>query len=958
MANINAPGVEVRVIDESITVPSAGATTPLIVAATRRNKTNPSGDIASSTLAEAGGDLTLLTSRSDLLQLFGRPYFRTIGGTVQQGYETNEYGLHAAWQALGISSNIYVLNADVDTAELEPQSEEPTRAPEGGTHWVDLRELNVGLFRYNGANRTWEGQEVFILNDRPGTGNVNNIANGIANPRNSFGANGDYVIVTSVSPMVVYEKVGGDWIMLGAENHPNDFQFAPHTKIPTTKGDGSTSLSDGDTYIKTTIPNNGARFDLSAYNENSGQFIVKETPLFVLNDDATKYYRNLNELQEGSAFVKIDHEGALNPNFNPSPSRPKASDGVAVFTLKRHNGSSNVVAESSNDIPEIVLNDTPQSKVLINNIEFTFDLSTSSNGTVITAEDIVQVLQNSSELKNLNIRIELFSNSKRIRLINRDGLDIVVKNVGEPNTDWTPNGMSDTASVLGFGYSVSGGQNMFRKSNWESLDFESSFEEPRQETEVGTLWFNDNLRVEMLESYFDANDNQVKWQPHSWSEDTEGDLNHKLTIRGAEPENPSNGDIWIDSTDQDNYPLIRQYRNSGWIELDNTDQTTTEGVLFSNYSYEAPFDENGNARPQSAVQESLVPNAENYPEGILMFNMDYSTNNVKEYQGNGTWLSVAGNRPDGSPYMGRKAQRRIVVRAMREALSFSKAIRSRERNFNLLTATGYPELLSDLNALNLERKQTAFVIGSSPMRLEDSGNEVQNWLLNENNALEDGEEGLITKNNMSAVWGFAGMQTSSSGRLVGVPSDTMALQVILQNDRQSYPWFAPAGDQRGLIPNTTGIGFITDNFQFQSAEIDDGLLGTMYTNNLNPIYDDGGIKAFGQKTLTDVSSSMDRINVARLVAHLRYQLPRITRPFLFQPNDSQTRQAVVNIVEKFLADIVEKRGIQDFVVVADSSNNTPTRIDRNELWVDVSLVPTRATEWIIIPVRLQNTGDV
>ncbi|ASV44492.1 tail sheath subunit [Salicola phage SCTP-2] len=955
MANISAPGVEVRVINESITVPSSGATTPLIVAATHRNKQNPSGAIATSTTADTAGSVTQINGRGDLLEFFGRPHFETIGGTVRQGYETNEYGLHAAWQALGIANTVHVLTADVDLAELKPQNSEPTRPPESGTHWLDLNNIQVGLFKWNKNANSWEEQEVEILNDKPGNGNVQPMANGIANPRNSYGQDGDYVIVTSITPIVVYEKLGGQWHMLGSETHPKDFQFNPHTRIPKLRSDGS-PLEDGDLFVKTTVPNNGSYYDVSTYNSDNGQFITKDAPLFVMNDAATEYYENINSLEEGMIYVQFDNENHLNPDFSYNKSRPRESDGVAVFTIRRYNGYSNTTAVSSLDIPDIDLNNYPTSKILINDVEFTFDISTSSDGSVITAKDIGQTLQSSSELKNLGIRVELTSENKRIRLINRKGRDITVQNVGKVNVDWEPNTMSDVASVLGFGYNINSGEQIFRKTNWEPLEYEASYNEPVRKPEQGSLWYNNDLRAELLESYYDSNDDSVKWRTHSWSEGNGSNTNNNLWIRGTEPSNPNDGDVWIDSSDLENYPIIHQYRDGNWVTLDNTDQTTTEGVIFSNYSAHPPFDEDGNERSESAVRSDLVPNPENYPEGILLFNMDYSTGNVKEYQDTGEWLSVSGNRPDGSPYMGRKAQRRIVVRAMKQALQNSKAVRARERYFNIFTATGYPELLPDLNSLNQQRKRTGFVIGSSPMRLEDDGNAVYNWANNTNDALENGEEGLVSMDNMSAVWGLAGFQSNADGFNVAVPSDVMALQVLLQNDRQAYPWFAPAGDRRGLIPNTTSIGFVTNSYQFEAAEMNDGLIETMYENNINPIYDDGGIKAMGQKTLTNVSSAMDRINVARLVAYLRYMLPRITRPFIFQPNDSQTRQAATNVVEKFLADIVEKRGISDFAVVCDSSNNTPARIEQNELWIDVSINPIYSVEFIVIPVRLQGAS--
>ena len=103
---------------------------------------------------------------------------------------------------------------------------------------------------------------------------------------------------------------------------------------------------------------------------------------------------------------------------------------------------------------------------------------------------------------------------------------------------------------------------------------------------------------------------------------------------------------------------------------------------------------------------------------------------------------------------------------------------------------------------------------------------------------------------------------------------------------------------------------------------------------------------------------MDRINVARLTAYLRLTLDSVARPFIFEPNDTITRNEVKNAVEQLLNDITAKRGIYDYLVVCDETNNTPARIDRNELYVDIAIEPTKAVEFIYIPVRIKNTGEI
>jgi phage tail sheath protein FI len=108
----------------------------------------------------------------------------------------------------------------------------------------------------------------------------------------------------------------------------------------------------------------------------------------------------------------------------------------------------------------------------------------------------------------------------------------------------------------------------------------------------------------------------------------------------------------------------------------------------------------------------------------------------------------------------------------------------------------------------------------------------------------------------------------------------------------------------------------------------------------------------------DGASALDRINVARLVAYIRRQLTVAARPFVFEPNDATTRKEISGVVESLMLDLVAKRGLYDYLVVCDESNNTPARIDRNELWIDVAIEPVKAAEFIYIPVRILNTGEL
>ena len=91
---------------------------------------------------------------------------------------------------------------------------------------------------------------------------------------------------------------------------------------------------------------------------------------------------------------------------------------------------------------------------------------------------------------------------------------------------------------------------------------------------------------------------------------------------------------------------------------------------------------------------------------------------------------------------------------------------------------------------------------------------------------------------------------------------------------------------------------------------------------------------------------------------LRGRLQEIGKTFLFEPNDQITRNEMSNAVNSLMIDLVNKRGIYDYLVVCDLTNNTPARIDRNELWVDIAIEPVKAVEFIYIPLRIKNTGEI
>jgi phage tail sheath protein FI len=309
--------------------------------------------------------------------------------------------------------------------------------------------------------------------------------------------------------------------------------------------------------------------------------------------------------------------------------------------------------------------------------------------------------------------------------------------------------------------------------------------------------------------------------------------------------------------------------------------------------------------------------------------------------------------------MGRAAQRNVVVTSMQGAIAGNDEIRADSRFFNLLVAPGYPELLDEMITLSVDRKNTSFVLADTPMRLKPAGTSVQAWATNSNNATGNGEDGLVSASPYAAVYYPSGYSTDLSGNNVVVPATHIALRTLAFNDQVAYPWFAPAGFTRGLVGNSASVGYITSEGEFQAVTLSEGQRDTMYSNKVNPIafIPNRGLVVFGQKTLSATASALDRINVARLIVYLRYHLDLIAKPYLFEPNDRITRDQVTDTFDRFLEDLTSKRALYDFLVVCDESNNTSTRIDKNELWIDIAIQPTKAVEFIYIPLRIKNAGE-
>lgn len=160
-----------------------------------------------------------------------------------------------------------------------------------------------------------------------------------------------------------------------------------------------------------------------------------------------------------------------------------------------------------------------------------------------------------------------------------------------------------------------------------------------------------------------------------------------------------------------------------------------------------------------------------------------------------------------------------------------------------------------------------------------------------------------------------------------------------RTDQVAFPWFSPAGTTRGAILNGSRLAYNPTQAQRDR----------LYSARINPIIfagDIGGMILYGDKTGLSASSAFDRINVRRLFIYVEQAISAAAKDQLFEFNDEVTRTNFVNIVEPFLRDVQSKRGITDFIVVCDETNNTPAVVDRNEFVADIFLKPTRSINFI------------
>jgi hypothetical protein len=845
-------------------------------------------------------------------------------------------------------------------------------------------------------------------------------------------------------------------------------QQSPNYVFPRWRATDTTPRPTGSVWNKTTAQNLGTLMVVEKYNTALGSWVQQAAPVYE-NDwnanaalDATGGGRNI---LAGNTYTQY--------NVDPAPSGISTwSSSTAYVTGDRviyntltyisiQNGTNQNPAtqtaywtEIQNDYPynstytlqvfqrasqgATIVTGSTSTPTFTNGNQFTVTTSI-ANSTSLTSTVTVTVNGTDAAAFNTAVSSAGFSNvvasvnsTGAIVLTQTQGGVILLQNVGS-GTAVTDAGF--TTSTTGCRNIVDGDQiEYLQLSGWVALTYTASAVAPNQDPADGTYWYySTTSQVDIMINTGSA------WV--GYQNDTNDTRGYNLSqtnptgpiIAATAPTTQTDGtvlaygDLWIDTSNLELYPLIYRWQAvegvNQWVLIDNTDQQTSNGVLFA----DARWSSTGVANPiidnlpsittllTSNYLDVDAPDPALYPAGMLLWNSRRSGFNVKSFQVNyfnattfsyptwststtyavgdqvlyntvlyvaiqagtnqnpatqtsywdvlqtNSWVTASGNRADGSPNMGRLAQRALIVAALKSGIDSSVTVREEQAQFNLMACTAYPELIVNMVALSTERNNTAFVVGDTPMRLGPNGTDIASWATNNGGLGLYAGDGLQTASPYAGVFYPSCQTTDLGGSTVVTAPSHMMVRTMIRSDNVSYPWLAPAGTRRGVIDNAARIGYINATTgEFITIGNNQGLRDVEYLNAINPItFVPGvGITNFGNKTTYKELTALNRINVARLIAFMRGRLEEIGKQFLFEPNDQITRNEMTNAVNSLCIDLVAKRGIYDFLVLCDDSNNTPARIDANELWVDIAIEPTKAVEFIYIPLRIKATGAI
>lgn len=457
----------------------------------------------------------------------------------------------------------------------------------------------------------------------------------------------------------------------------------------------------------------------------------------------------------------------------------------------------------------------------------------------------------------------------------------------------------------------------------------------------GTLWFNPTITDFAL--YVE---NGNLWVPVTTTLVSNPSSTQK-TISASPPLFPQQDAIWVDVSSPlniDNFPIIKRWNGSIWEDI----------------------------TAQVAIQ-SADPIASLVADGSYWLNTGESitTNIVKKHDstfvahtvdGSGHTIVEAGNfwAPQTANIFGRQSQRTVVVEALKQVIADNQEIRSEVNYYQLIACPGYVETYDDISSLNQDISQIALGIFDVPKFVIPSGIPVgreitlSDWITNANNVEACGEQGFIGAPDPFQANSYpGGLATNpTDGTDVYVPPSYIMLRTIAYSDSVAYPWYPPAGPNRGLVTNVASVGSISDTGDYNPFNMNRSQRDIAYTHSINPIANipNIGLCLWGQKTMAIPGLITDRINVVRLLAKMKYDFQLLMEPYLFELNNAITQRNATLTAERYLAGLVSLNALYDYAVLCDGSNNTPSVVAQHQLIVDVAIQPEISVEFIYVPI--------
>lgn len=933
----------ITITDESAS--AAGGTTlvPLYVFATEQDKVidENTGAIAPATTKELANQLLVVTSRNDCVNSYGVPKFTTVAGTVQQGDELNEVGLFGLYDSLGATSVAYALRADIDLKQLKSQELEPTAKVKNNTKWLDVENTSWGFFINEDPNksiaRRWsQVTDVVVVEELKNNKPEIDPEEGELAVYFEKLLNGTKVVGLRQR---TYQAVAGEWYEIGtpewkaivAEDEYNEPEvvFSSYLNYPTNNVKGSI-------WVKTSPVNNGVAYDLKQYKSETDRWSDVNLPMFKSFVEAETTIGTALSTNSLIAKYEEDSDRITFYQFGGEGFK-KSSEEIANFTLA---------------YPQQLEINTPFGSV---NVEF--------SSREYTVDDVASL-----------IRAQVSTLGKYGYAVSVDGKKLVL------------------LSTNGYAFGIDGEETIMscikldngEYSDWNlAIPFEVSEAEPTAEPEDGTLWFNgDDYIVDIMVSDGD-----------SWKGYNNEYPNASIYVTSAEPDTTIENSLWIDPSDSD-YPRIYRMYDGAWELIDNTDQTSPLGILFADaraYASETEvgtfaLSDDGKVISNLLTSDFVEPDAPSpqaYPAGMLLFNTRFSTNNVKAYKSNvfeglakkdgsysvggfeanvnnfastSRWVTASGNAENGAGLFGRKAQRKMIVNALASAIKTNEDIRTMDYDFFFASCPGYPELDDELISLNVDKKETFEIVSDTPARLKPSSKSFIEWGSNKNNAVSHGEDGRVLKNEfVTRQYPSVGLASNVDGLEVAVPTSIAKMRNLLVLPRGQIA----AGTENGQVTNMASVGYITDEEEYTSVVLNDGMGETLVAQSINPIMPrrNSGLLFWGEWTENPIqTSSLSDEHGIITILRLKRDLETAVQPFFFKINNEALRSDFHKVLQNVLDIYIGTGEIYDYTLVTDSSVNTAARIGRKELWASIAIEIAKGVEQIYLPIRVVATG--